>query len=139
MSATERPENGGNQRVFGRHARLRTHAHIARMKQDGRTAARRTCVVAALAPPPDGARRVGFIVSRKYSPKAVGRNRARRVLREAYRQLCPHLTPAWIALIPRARLRGAKTDEVLLDLRRACAELDLLLEAPKSAAVEPSP
>lgn len=69
---------------------------------------------------------MAFVVSRRYSPKAVVRNRARRLLREAYRQTAADLQPAWLVLIPRARLQRARMQDVLADLRLACGRLGLL-------------
>ena len=96
------------------------------MRQHGRKEAPRHCVVSVVQPPPDGLARVAFVVSRRYSRKAVVRNRARRLLREAYRQLFPMLSPAWMVLIPRARLQEARMQEVLADLTVACRRLGLL-------------
>jgi len=96
------------------------------VRQHGVKDAAPLCVVSAVQPPPDGARRVAFVVSRRYSTKAVVRNRARRLLREAYRQASPALRPAWLVLIPRLRLRSARMQDVLADLQAACGRLGLL-------------
>lgn len=100
------------------------------MRQQGRREAGGFCVTAAVTPSPDGQRRVAFVVSRRYSPKAVVRNRARRLLREAYRQLCPGLLSAWMVLIPRVRMQQARMQDVLADLRSACRRLGLLAPSP---------
>ena len=116
---------GARVQAFGRRCRLRTRAHLQHVRTHGRREAGPLCVVSAVWPPPDGERRVGFVVSRRYSPKAVTRNRARRLLREAYRQALPDLLPAWIVLIPRYRLQGAMMQDVLAALREACRRLGL--------------
>jgi len=74
----------------------------------------------------DGQRRLVIVISRRYSRKAVTRNRARRLLREAYRQLFPDLKTAWVILAPRRYMQGAKLGDVLPELRRLFADLDLL-------------
>jgi ribonuclease P protein component len=106
--------------------RLRTRYHLEHVRREGRRDAGSLCVVSAVCPPPDAACRVAFIVSRRYSPKAVVRNRARRLLREAYRQTVAELAPAWLVLLPRRRLQQARLPEVLLDLRSACRRIGLL-------------
>lgn len=106
--------------------RLRTRAHLDWVKQQGTREAGPLCVVSAVRPPPDTASRVAFIVSRRYSPKAVVRNRARRLLREAYRQTVADLLPAWVVLIPRRHLQQARMQEVLADLRNVCRRIGLL-------------
>lgn len=106
--------------------RLRTRAHLDCVRQQGCRDAGPLCVVSAVRPPPDDACRVAFIVSRRYSPKAVVRNRARRLLREAYRQTVADLLPAWVVLIPRQRLQRARMQDVLADLREVCRRIGLL-------------
>jgi ribonuclease P protein component len=105
---------------------LRTRAHLDCVRQQGTRDAGPLCVVSAVRPPPDAAPRVAFIVSRRYSPKAVVRNRARRLLREAYRQTVAQLQPAWVVLIPRQRLQQARMQDVLTDLRNVCRRIGLL-------------
>jgi len=97
------------------------------MRRQGRREAGVYCLVVALAPPPDGQARVAFVVSRRYSPKAVLRNRARRLLREAYRQARPGLCSAWVLLVARQRLQRVRMQDVLGDLRSACSRLGLVL------------
>lgn len=106
--------------------RLRTRAHLECVRQQGSRDAGPLCVVAAVRPPPDAQGRVAFVVSRRYSPKAVVRNRARRLLREAYRQTVAQLQPAWIVLIPRHRLQQARMQDVLADMQTSCRRLGLL-------------
>lgn len=106
--------------------RLRTRANLECVRQQGTRDAGPLCVVSAVRPPPDDQRRVAFIVSRRYSPKAVVRNRARRLLREAYRQTVEDLLPAWVVLIPRRRLQQARMQDVLADLREGCRRIGLM-------------
>ncbi|HQA00990.1 MAG TPA: ribonuclease P protein component [Thermomonas sp.] len=69
--------------------------------------------------------RIGLAVSRKVDPNAVGRNRIKRVLRDAFRHLRPQLRPGAYVIVARAAARQA--DNVALRdcfdrlLKRACA------------------
>jgi ribonuclease P protein component len=55
---------------------------------------------------------LGLIVGRKVLPKAVARNRARRLLREAYRRAPPALAGSTVLL----RLRRAPRDPAMRDI-----------------------
>ena len=107
-------------------SRLRTRSQREHVRNNGISRGGRFCVVAATLPPPDGQMRVVFVISRRYDTKAVIRNRARRLLREAYRQLRVDLKPAWLVLIPRYRMRTAHMPEVAADMREGCRILGLL-------------
>ena len=128
MPACSIVPNQSRLKVFGRHARLRTQAHLAWVKRRGRSRAGSLAVMAVVVPPPDGARRVAFVISRRYSPLAVVRNRARRLFREAYRLLVADWSPAWVVLIPRARMRTARMEDVREDLYRHGVALGVLAE-----------
>lgn len=80
-----------------------------------------------MVPPPDDGRRFGVIISRKFSRLAVVRNRARRLMRETYRQLLPELRPVWFLLIPRHRMIGVKCQVVYAEVRRLSVELGVLI------------
>lgn len=56
----------------------------------------------------------GIICSRKFDKRAVRRNRARRLLREAFRKIAEELSPAGIILIPRREILKVKMDDVKL-------------------------
>ena len=70
-----------------------------------------------------GAGEAGFVAGRRIG-KAVARNRARRVLRSAWREVAPRVAPGtdvvWVAREP---IRGAKTQDLVAEmmelLRRA--------------------
>ena len=54
----------------------------------------------------------GIICSRKFDKRAVRRNRARRLLREAFRQISEGIQPLGIILIPRREILKVKMDDV---------------------------
>lgn len=112
-------------KVFGKDFRLRTREQLAHVREQGRSLVGTTCIV-AFTPAPCGGRRVGILISRRYSTHAVVRNRARRLCREAYRMLLPELRDAWLVLVPRRRMQGAKLGDVLPEMRRLCARHGLL-------------
>lgn len=66
---------------------------------------------------------MGLSVGRKFNPSAVLRNRARRVMRSAFRQQRRHLPAFDLILIPLARGQEYRTPEVEAELRRLCAKL----------------
>ena len=120
-----RDDRKESQRPLSKDHRLRTRRQLAYVRKRGASRAGKRCVAYA-AEPQDGQARVVIVISRRYSRKAVTRNRARRLLREAYRRLFPELAPAWIMLIPRRRMEGARLQDVLAELKRLFAELRLL-------------
>ena len=122
------PQSDGNRPTRAsvrRSSRLRTRNQLTYVRERGKSRAGKLCVVGA-ADPRDGMPRVAVITSRRYSLKAVSRNRARRLLREAYRRLLPQLRTAWIVLIPRRRMQQVKMEAVLAEMTGLCRELGLL-------------
>ena len=105
-------------KAFGQDSRLRNFRQLNEMRRLGIKSASRHCVLVVLQPPPDGMSRAAFLISRKYSLHAVERNRARRLFREAYRQLIDELPKAWILFIPRQRMKGIKLTELLPEIRQ---------------------
>jgi ribonuclease P protein component len=102
---------------------LRTPAEFQRVLQGGRRFVQGRVVLYVL-PPGDAAAggsrpRVGFVTGRRIGG-AVLRNRARRLLREAWRALVPALPEGTEAvLVARPEIRGAKAGDVADDVRRA--------------------
>lgn len=69
---------------------------------------------------------LGLTATKKYG-KAVERSRARRIMREAYRQLCGNVIPGYdIIVVARRRLAQAKTADVFADLSYALQKLGLI-------------
>ncbi|HEB97907.1 MAG TPA: ribonuclease P protein component, partial [Thiotrichales bacterium] len=70
---------------FPRQARLTRPAEFRRVFADGLRSGNRHMLVVA-APNDQGQARLGLAISRKVSPRAVVRNRLKRLIREAFRQ-----------------------------------------------------
>lgn len=124
-------------RRFPRSARVRTRADFDRVFKDGRRAA--LPVLALHVHRTDACNaRLGLAVSRKVDPHAVGRNRIKRQLREAFRALRADLAPGDYVVVARpgaAALGGVELRAAFLDLlRRARA-----LPAPMPAGTMPPP
>ena len=65
--------------------------------------------------------RVGTVASKRTFHDAVDRNRAKRLLREAYRKSRVHLVPGvQLVLLGRRKILEASGDEVLSEFSRAC-------------------
>lgn len=72
--------------------------------------------------------RFGISVTKKLGG-AVVRNRAKRILRAAYRELEPQLKTGFlVVLTPHERVKDAKTQDITAELTRAFSKLDLFLQ-----------
>ena len=94
---------------FPKTARLRQRAEFARVFDAGRRVAAPALALHWL---PTTQPRLGIAVSRKVDPDAVGRNRIKRTLREAFRTLRPQLLPADFVIV--ARTPAATLDNATL-------------------------
>ncbi len=96
--------------------RLRHRKQFRRVWDEGRSWAHPLFIL-RIAPNGEQITHIGLIASRKIG-NAVVRNRARRLLREAVRQLYPQLSPGFdVVLIARRPLRKAKCGQVETALR----------------------
>ena len=79
----------------------------------------------------DADRRMGVVTSRRTLPSAVARNRARRLLREAFRLNRPHLQPdADVLLLARGRIERVKRQDVEADFRAVCRKAGIWRDGP---------
>ena len=70
----------------------------------------------------------GVICSKKYSLLSVERNRARRLMWEAFRLLKPQIRPCRLVLIARSRLKKASGDQVREEVEKLLRRSGLLNE-----------
>ena len=111
--------------------RLRKSAQFERVRKEGRTWGSGLLVLNA-APNAEGVVRCGFITGKKIG-KAVERNRAKRLIREAIRLRLPHVTPGYdLVWIARAPIAGATLWDVL-------AAVDNLLKRSRTLATRELP
>ncbi len=90
---------------FPRQARVRARADFDRIFRDGRRVALPALALHWLG---DGQpARLGLAVSRKVDARAVGRNRIKRILRDAFRHLRPTLADGAYVLVARAPAAAA--------------------------------
>ena len=71
----------------------------------------------------------GVICSRKFDKRAVRRNRARRLLHEAFRMIRPELMPCRIIFIPRRAILDQKMPAVAQQMRIMLEKAGLFLNS----------
>ncbi|MDZ3799585.1 MAG: ribonuclease P protein component [Xanthomonadales bacterium] len=96
---------------FPRSARVRLRAEYALVFEKGRRSADPLFALHWLARP--HAPRLGLAVSRKVDPRAVGRNRIKRVLRDATRRLRPQLAGGDYVVVARVAARTASNAQLV--------------------------
>jgi ribonuclease P protein component len=102
--------------AFPRNARVRAKAEFDRVFGDGRRVAEPLLALHRLA---DGAPpRLGLAVSRKVDPHAVGRNRIKRVLRDAFRHARAQLADGAFVCVARPAAARASNPELRAALLR---------------------
>jgi ribonuclease P protein component len=110
---------------------IRSRRHFELVKTSGDTYPGKY-LVAGILPAPDGQTRVGVIAAKRTLRHVVDRNRARRLLREAYRLTKGGISsPVWIVLIARYRIIDCKVQDVQSDLLRQLRRAGLT-EEPQS-------
>ncbi|HIE38122.1 MAG TPA: ribonuclease P protein component [Anaerolineales bacterium] len=107
--------------------RLRRPSDVERVRQEGRSWAHPLLVLVAR-PNELGLTRVGVTASRRVG-KAVARNRAKRLLREAARHLYPRLAPGWdLLLIARPKILEFREPQVREALDRLVKQAGLVAQ-----------
>jgi len=96
--------------------KLLLKSEFERLKEHGTRYASGDCVL-SVSGSPDGRLRCGVICGKKFSKKAVVRNRARRLLWESFRLLKPKIAICHMVLIPRQPIKGRKQQEVQTSLQ----------------------
>ena len=114
---------------FAVSARIRNRAGYDRVFAEGQRHGHPLMVLHVL-PGVTSEARLGLAVSRKVDPRAVGRNRIKRVLREHFRRLRCRLMPADVVMVARPAARDATPTQ----LRDAFERL-----LRKAGALPPSP
>ncbi len=117
----------GGGAIYGlpRAVRLHRRADFARVRQEGRTWADRLLVLGAV---PNGLpySRFGFVVGKRLG-KAVRRNRAKRLMREAVRLHRPRIRSGWdLVWIARKEMAGAAFGEVMRSVEGLLRQAGLL-------------
>jgi ribonuclease P protein component len=109
---------------FPRTARVRARADFDRIFEHGRRVA--TPLLALHWQAGDAGPRLGLAVSRKVDPNAVGRNRIKRALREAFRHQREQLANGDYVIVarpPAAKCGGAELGQSLLNLLQRAGAL----------------
>ncbi len=89
---------------------------------------------------PDASLRLGLISSKKVHLRANKRNRARRQIREAYRQIRPHLNgQVDLIFVARRALLKATWNEIKNEMHSLLTQAGLLAERPKSPPPQEAP
>ena len=130
----------GEPRLFLRKEnKLKNKSDFDFVKENGRRFSNSFYTLLAVSGPeqvPDGVR-FGVICSRKFHKRAVVRNRARRIISEAFRLMKPRMTPCRIIVIPRKPIFHATMPEVREKLEQSLMQAGCLMNFPGS--VFPSP
>jgi ribonuclease P protein component len=96
--------------------RLKLPAEFERVRAEGKTQVGRLMLLNIM-PAANGHSRLGVVSSRRFHKRAVARNRARRMMREAWRLIQPSLTaPLWVVLVARPYMLGRGAGEVQQEL-----------------------
>lgn len=126
---------------FPRAARVRAKAEFARVFESGVRRAEPALALhwlADAAPP-----RLGLAVSRKVDPRAVGRNRIKRSLREAFRRRRADLAPGAYVVVARQAAAGLDNRALAETFQRLLARIGALPPSPPGgtmrAAGTPAP
>ena len=124
---------------FPRSARVRSRVEYTRVFEGGRRLGDALLGLHWL--PGDGEARLGLAVSRKVDPRAVGRYRIKRVLRESMRHHRARLSGGDYVVVARpaaARATGAQIEQSFLKLLRKAGALPPPVRGGTMPAASPS-
>lgn len=108
--------------------RLTKNSDFRSVYGHGRSLADRMLVLYLL--PHPGSLKLGISVSKKVSRGSVGRNRLKRLVREAFRELRPQIASGYqMVIIVRVAAKEAKYGQILLALSRLIKRGGLLVSA----------
>lgn len=107
--------------------RLRKSSEFQRVRQQGRSITSRLLTL-AWAPNDVAQLRIGFVVSKRISKRAVDRNHLKRLLSEAIRPSLPGLSPGWDLVL------SARRDTLAADLHILEQDIPALLRRARLLA-----
>jgi len=117
--------------ALNRALRLRKSSEFQRVRQQGRSITSRLLILAWT--PNDVAQlRIGFVISKRISKRAVDRNYLKRLFGEAIRPLLPELAPGWDIVI------SARKDALTADLHMLEQDIPALLRRARLLAPAPT-
>jgi ribonuclease P protein component len=106
-----------------KNSRLRLNRDIRFVRDNARVVKGKYLVV-QVAEAQDGCNKISIIVSRRFSKKAVQRNRAKRLIREALSTIPETDSALWMILRPRQYILNAKSQDVAKELSDALSRLN---------------
>ena len=115
--------------------RLRKSSEFQRVRQQGRHLVSRLLILAWV-PNNRDALRIGFVVSKRISKRAVERNYSKRLLSEAIRPLLPELPTGWDIVLSARNPAGAADLDTLKQDIVSLLQKARLLEAARKVDVE---
>lgn len=107
-------------------SRLKLKSEFDAVKNNGRRVTSRYFTVLVSGQEFGISRKCGVICSRKFDKRAVRRNRARRLVREAFRLLQPEIAPCGIVVIPRREILRVKMQVVKAELAKALTKAGMM-------------
>lgn len=119
--------------ALNRAFRLRKNSDFQRVRQQGGSTASRLLIL-AWKPNDQAILRVGFVVSKRISKRAVQRNYIKRLLAEAVRPLLADIPPGWdIVFSARNQIVGVRLPVLIQDVSTLLRRARLLEGSPHVA------
>ena len=122
---------------FPRHARVRAKREYTQVFDSGKRIAEPLMALHWLRDA--GGARMGLAVSRKVDPHAVGRNRVKRVLRDAFRHVRPRLQHGAYVIVARPAARQADNATLRNCFERLLKRAGALPQMPVAGTMPPAP